>query len=229
MLTRAQEDPEIARQFAALLPRLSFELSSLEYDGDRKLNSVQRIVFKDPASTNDVQYQYNAVPYNLLMKLYVYAKNVDDGNQIMEQILPFFTPDWTANIQLIPGLEEFKTPIILDSIELNDLYDGKFEERRVLVWTLNFKVKGLIFGPIYKSPIIKFAITNVRVDGSSSNTSTANSVAANTVGLDQTITLTPGLTANGQPTSNAALSVNVMTIAIDSNWGFVTNAVSFIS
>lgn len=218
MLTRALGDPEISRQFSELLPRMSFEIKSIEYDGSRKLNPTQRYSVLNTTNSNQVTYQYNPVPYNINVLLYVYAKNVDDANQIIEQILPFFTPDWTANIQLIPSMnQEFKTPIVLQNVDLNDLYDGEFKDRRVLLWTLTFQIKGYIFGATYQAPVIKFSTTNVRVGNTINNQ------------IDQTITTTPGLDANGNPTSNAAVSIPVSQIFANSDWGFVINAVSLIN
>ena len=219
MLLRVIGDPEINRQLSELLPRMSFELIGVEYDGERKLNSIGRKVVKDTNNLNVAQYQFNDVPYNLQMNLYVYTQNIDDGNQIIEQILPFFTPDFTSNVELIgpPMNQEFKIPIVLNNVQMQDTYDGEFKNRQVLLWTLSFTIRARLFGPVYTSPLIKFANVNLYADSSSGpiiNTSVSQAESVQTI---------PTLTANGQPTSNVQMSIPVLMVPIDSNWGYSTN------
>ena len=207
MLARVNQDPSLTQEAAITLPRMSFEYHEYQYDGDRKLNTLGRNV-KRSDDVNKFFYQYNAVPVNLSFSLYVYVKNAEDGTKIIEQIVPYFRPDWTAKVNLIPDLNfALDIPIILNSCQSQDVYDGSFLTRRALIWTLNFTLKGYLFGPIKKAPIIKFAEQNLRVGVPGDSSSI----------IDQTI-VTPGLLANGEPTSNASASISPLLIDIDDDW-----------
>ena len=219
MLARFENDPDIDRPFATLLPRMSFEQISMEYDGSRKLPTVGKIVVKDPDNPNKLKYQYNPVPYDLKFRLYVYVKNAEDGTKIIEQILPFFTPEWTVTVRLIQEMNvTMDIPVILDDIGIEDSYNGNFQDRRALIWTLEFTVKGYIYGPIKKTAIIKFANTNFYIpsvpDGQ------LNTAVGNTDPVER-VTIRPGLTANGQPTSNLANSISLSEIEADDDFGFI--------
>ena len=227
MLARVDADPEITRQTSIYLPRMSFEMTGLAYDGARKLNTVSRQVVKDNSNANKLKAQYNPVPYNFDFNLYVYVKNAEDGTKIIEQILPFFTPDWTATVNLIPEMNiAMDIPIILNSISMEDTYDGSFEERRAIIWTLNFTVKGWIYGPIVSKPIIKIANTQFFVPSGGSQANVAASVGeTDVIGR---ITVKPGLDANGNPTSNANTTINYSSIEVDDDFGYVITSEGII-
>lgn len=220
MLERFTSDPNIDRPFASMLPRMSFEMLSMAYDGDRKLPTINRSVVKDATSTSILKYQYNPVPYNIKFRLYVYVKNAEDGTKIIEQILPFFTPDWTTTVQLIPEMNiTMDIPVIMDNINIEDVYDGSFEKRRSLIWALDFTLKGYIYGPIKKTGIIKFANTNFYLpsvpDGQMSK-------AVGNTAVTERVTVRPGLTANGTPTSKLSESVPLSEIEATDDFGFIT-------
>ena len=227
MLARVDADPEITRQTSIYLPRMSFEMTGLAYDGARKLNTVSRQVVKDNSNANKLKAQYNPVPYNFDFNLYVYVKNAEDGTKIIEQILPFFTPDWTATVNLIPEMNiAMDIPIILNSISMEDTYDGSFEERRAIIWTLNFTVKGWIYGPIVSKPIIKIANTQFFVPSGGSQANVTASVGeTDVIGR---ITVKPGLDANGNPTSNANTTINYSSIEVDDDFGYVITSEGII-
>jgi len=220
MLARVDADPEITRQTAIYLPRMSFEMTGLAYDGTRKLNTVSRQVVKDNSNANKLKAQYNPVPYNFDFNLYVYVENAEDGTKIIEQILPFFTPDWTATVNLIPEMNiAMDIPIILNSLSMEDTYDGSFEERRAIIWTLNFTVKGWIYGPIVSKPIIKIANTQFFVPSGGSQANVAASVGeTDVIGR---VAVKPGLDANGNPTSNPNTTINYSLIEVDDDFGYV--------
>jgi len=160
---------------------------------------------------NKFFYQYNAVPVNLSFSLYIYVKDAEDGTKIVEQIVPFFRPDWSAQVNLIPDLDlAFKLPIILNSCKSEDTYDGAFTTRRALIWTLDFTLKGFLFGPIKKAPIIKFANTRFFVGNP---TQDENDVIS-------TVVVTPGLLANGEPTPSANASIDPLLIDVDDDWTY---------
>lgn len=164
MLARVFQDPNIDRQTATIpLPMISFEIGKMTYDNDRKIPTVGRIARKSDKleEKSKFRYQYNPVPYNINFSVYVYAKNVEDGTKIIEQILPFFTPDWTTRVNLIPEMDVIMDiPVVLNDIKYDDNYAGDLKDRRQIIWTLSFTVKGYIYGPVKKSPIIKFIDMN---------------------------------------------------------------------
>lgn len=217
MLTRVASDPNIDRQTAVILPVISFEMMGLRYDGSRKLPTINRFAVQDPSNNNTLMYEYNPVPYNVDMKLYVYVKNNEDGTKIIEQILPFFTPDWTMKVIMIPEMNlEMNIPIVLNNVSFEDNYDGDFKDRRAIIWTLDFTIKGYFYGPVRKGGVIKFANTSFFI--ASTNT------AAEAVGVTPVsahVTDQPGLTANGQPTSNVSLTVPYSQIKATDDYGFI--------
>mgnify|MGYP003339332321 CR=1 FL=1 len=220
MIVRVTQDPNIDRQAAIQLPFISFEISGIEYDGGRKLPSVNRVVATNASiSNNNLNYQYVPVPYNIGFTLTVYVKNAEDGTKIIEQILPYFTPDWTVTANMIPEMNvKMDIPVILDRVSINDSYDGDFKVRRALTWTLDFTLKGYVYGPVKNSKIIKFANVEFFDSGKYDN-------IKDSVGVTDPVAyiqVQPGLTSNGQPTSNSSLSVPVADIIASDDFGFVT-------
>lgn len=213
MLARLQADPNIDRKYSELLPRITWEHTGLRYDGERKLNTTNRRVKKIDNDKNNLQYTYNPVPYDMSFKVTVYGKNQSDVNKIVEQIITFFTPDWTVSLELIPELGiSHDIPTILDMASIEDLYSENFMERRVYTWDLEFTMKAYFYGPTHVKPVIKIVNQNIYVYGSSTETSS----------LIEDIISTPGLDANGNPTTIANNAIPVANVAIDNNWGIVT-------
>ena len=161
-LTRLREDPNLNKKVSLTLPRIGFEISGISYDSSRKLNSIQKL--KKVNSSTDgktVSSQFMPVPYNMDFSLFVMAKSSDDALQIVEQILPFFQPDYT--ITLYDNTSMWTTrdvPIILNGVSYEDSYDGDFTERRVLMYTLTFTSKFYLYGPVTDQKVIK----SVQVD-----------------------------------------------------------------
>jgi hypothetical protein len=198
---------------------MSFEMNNIGYDGDRKLNTLGRIAGLDP-NKNIAKYAYNPVPYNIGFTLNVMVKNAEDGTKILEQILPYFTPDWTTTIKIIDDPEVLiDIPVILNSINQTDTWEGSFEQRRYLVWTLTFAMKGYLFGPVKRGKIIKTSRTDLSFDPFQSTPDLANTFATKT--KYASVTVTPGLLANGSPTSNADLTLPYSDIDWEDDYGFV--------
>jgi len=219
MLARVIEDPTLSRQTATpTLPMISFEMGQIKYDGSRKLHTTGRSSVKNDA--NSLKYQYNPVPYNFDFKVYIYVKNAEDGTKIIEQILPYFTPDWTSTVNLIPEMDiTMDIPIILNGINYEDKYDGKFSQRTSIVWTLDLLLKGYIYGPVRNSNVIKFVNTTFYIPP------VPDGQLPTAVGVTppaERVTVQPGLTANGQPTSIASLTVPYTQIDASEDYGFVT-------
>lgn len=217
VLARMEADPELKRP-AIQLPRMTFELENFTYDGIRKLPSTGRRAIADDT---DIKFQYNPVPYDFHFVLNIISKNVDDAWRIIEQILPFFTPEFTVNATLIEEMDETRDiPIILNTTDLTDLYEGNFEERRMITAAFRFTMKAWLFGPVRTgSTIITMANTNFY----SVTEGTAEDAVGN-LEVSETFSVTPGQTANGEATSDAALTINRNSIAPDSDWGYVTTA-----
>ena len=212
-LARVDGDPDFERKVGIVLPRMAFEMKSFEYDPTRKLNTLNKR-FKQVNDTT-LNYSYQPVPYNILFDLYIMVKNAEDGTKIVEQILPYFTPEWTPTVQLLPDIDAtFYVPLVINNVTTEDLYEGSFETRRAIVWTISFTMKGYIFGPVKTSSIIKFATTNIKV-------ATGENIVSNTYANSVVFTAKPGLTANGQPTTDANSSISYSLINPDDDYGFI--------
>ena len=142
-----------------ILPRMAFEMLSIEYDPTRRVSLVQQN--RSVNNSNTVNSQYAPSPYNIQMSLYLYVKNQDDGLQIIEQILPYFNPDFNLSVNAIPELGiKNDLPIILNDISYEDDYEGDFTQRRAIIWTLTFTLKLNFYGPINRTGIITSAKVN---------------------------------------------------------------------
>ena len=160
-LARIAAQPQSFEQsFQTFLPRLAFEMTSIVYDPGRRISIVQQNRAIN-SSSNTLNTQYAPTPYNLNMILYCYTKNQDDGLQIVEQILPYFNPDFNLNLKTVPSLNIVNDlPIILDNITYEDEYEGDFAARRAIIWTLNFTMKLNFYGPISRQSLIRKVTVN---------------------------------------------------------------------
>ena len=167
-LTRTTSDPTLTKSIATTLPRMSFEMTGLEYDSSRKQTSLTKN-FAYNTTTDSYNSQYAPIPYNFDFTLSIYVRNQEDGTQILEQILPFFTPDFTVTVDLIPSMDQkYDMPIMLNSVSPEIDYEGDLLSTRMIIWTLDFTVKGYIFPPVNTSgKIIKQANTNIYIDSQS--------------------------------------------------------------
>ena len=156
-LTRLREDPNLNKKVALTLPRIGFEISGIAYDPSRKLNSIQK--FKKTNNSNSgktISSQFMPVPYNMDFELVVMAKQSDDALQIVEQILPFFQPDYTITLNDNTSMGTTRdVPIILTGVTYSDEYEGSFEDRRVLTYTMSFTAKFYLYGPVTDQKVIK--------------------------------------------------------------------------
>ena len=160
---RIEGDPNLDKKVQMTLPRMSFEMNGLTYDVTRKQNTN---IKNFASTTNGVVAQYNPVPYNFDFNLYIYVRNIEDGTQIIEHILPYFAPDYTIKLNLVPEMGVVKeVPIILNSTTSEISYEGlRDSDPRMIIWTLNFTVKGFIFGQTSSVGLIKTSITNILND-----------------------------------------------------------------
>ena len=202
-LVRLDQQPDLEnREFAITLPRMIFEISAIQYDASRKLTRVQK--FRRVKTGTDgkiLNFNYTPVPYNISYNLNVFTATAESGLQIVEQILPFFQPDYTVTINAIPGLDiKRDVPIVLNSVNYDDSYSGDFTTRRAVIYTLQFTAKTYLFGPASTQKVIKTVQSDVYTD-----TDIANKA------VEQRIVITPN------PTSADA----------DDDFGFTTTITDF--
>jgi len=202
-LVRLDQQPDLeSREFAITLPRMSFEISAIEYDASRKLTRVQKFRrVKTGTDGKQMEYNYTPVPYNMSYNLNIFTATAESGLQIVEQILPFFQPDYTVTINAIPGLDiKRDVPIILNSVNYDDSYSGDFTTRRAVIYTLQFTAKTYLFGPASTQKVIKTVQSDIYTDTDITNKA-----------IEQRIVITPN------PTSADA----------DDDFGFTTTITDF--
>ena len=155
-LVRLRDDADLSKSSAITLPRIGFEINNLTYDSSRKLNRVQKFKKVKGDSADKLDTRYMPVPYNLDFELYILAKQSDDALQIVEQILPYFQPDYTITIKDMTDMGIKKdVPVILNSISYEDDYQGDLQTRRAIIYTLSFTTKFYLYGPVTSSSVIK--------------------------------------------------------------------------
>lgn len=162
-LTRITSDPTLTKSIATLVPRISFNLDGLSYDPTRKqMSTIQNF---SASSSTALKRQYAPIPYNYEFSLSIYVRNTEDGTQILEQILPFFTPDFTVTVDFIPGMDQkYDLPIILNSVSSTVDYEGDMLSTRLVMWDLSFTVKGFIWPPVNDGDVIRRANTSIFIE-----------------------------------------------------------------
>ena len=215
-LVRLGQDPNLDQDVAISLPRIGFEMQAVNYAANRKLQSTIKNVAVNSSNNRNVKTQYMPVHYDITFLASIFVKNADDGTQILEQILPYFQPEWTNNIKLLPEMDlTYDVPCILNDVTLEDTYEGSFDTRRALVWNLTFTMKGYIFGPVSTTGVIRRSDTtfNAAID--------LNNIEG-TTGLEKA-TAQPAMTVDRKPTSNTAISVDPNTINPNDPFGIAND------
>ena len=207
-LERIRENPDLSAnsQVAIKLPRMSFEITSIAYDATRQLQKVSTFnTLASDSNINKRQKFFAPVPYSINFQLNVYAKSQDDALQVVEQILPTFNPQYSITIKPFsteyPGLVE-DIPIIIQGVSFSDDFEGAMEQRRTIIYSMDFEMKLSYHGPIADTNVIRSSVAGVFNMQAGLNDSD--------VGL-QTITVPPN------PTSVIGLA--------DSDFGFTTTIV----
>ena len=170
-LARLEQAPNLSQATQISLPRMSFEFTGMTYDSSRKVTTTQTIAVKNPDDGTDIKKVFMPVPYNMQFELAIMCKLNDDALQIVEQILPFFQPQYNLTINLVDLINEKKdVPVVLENITMDDQYEGDFTSRRVLLYTLRFTAKTYLFGPVTAASkeIIKTATVRYLAGGSQS-------------------------------------------------------------
>ena len=164
-ITRLASDPDLLKSFGTIVPRISFNLEGIEYDSSRKQMTLNK---NFTATSSNLYYQYSPVPYNFEFALSIFVRNTEDGTQLIEQILPFFTPDFTVTVDLIKEMDKkYDLPIILNSVTSEVDYEGDMTTTRLIVWNLTFTVKSFLFPPVKDAMaggLITKANTNIYID-----------------------------------------------------------------
>jgi hypothetical protein len=215
-LVRLRQDPNLDQSVAITLPRIGFEITGMTYAPTRKLSSTLKNVTLKSDDNDRLKTQYVPVPYDINILLSIFVSNADDGAQILEQILPYFRPEFTTNVRLIPEMDiVVDTPVVLQDVSIEDTYEGDFDTRRALIYNLSFSMKAYIYGPVANQGVIKRSITNIFGD-----------VPAGSAQLER-MTIEPAQYANNaplySPSANASLSVATSAISANSDYGFSTN------
>lgn len=148
-LARLEQKPDLRKRVSITLPRLAFEMTNIQYDASRKLSTLQTFKALNSSDNKVVNKVYMPVPYNIGIQLSIMTQYNDDALQIVEQILPYFQPSFNLTIDLIASIGEKRdVPIILESIDFKDNYESSFDEKRIIIYNLNFTTKTYLFGPI---------------------------------------------------------------------------------
>ena len=166
-LLAVQDTTADRKVVATRTPRMGFAMTGVSYDPARKLSTIGRNVAANTSSTTtNMNTMYNPVPYNFDFDLFILVKNAEDGTQILEQILPFFTPEFTVTVNTIPDMNiKADVPITLTSSSVADEYEGDLSTRRTITWTLSFTLKGFIYPNISSGQVIKTIEVNFRIPG----------------------------------------------------------------
>jgi hypothetical protein len=207
ILSRLTQDPNLDQKSSITLPRISFEMTSMSYDGTRKISPIKKIR-KNSIRDNFI---YAGTPYNLEFSLYIMTKYNDDAMKLVEQILPFFNPEFTSTVRLLDDIDPIDVPLILNDVSSEDIYEGEYTTRRSIMWTLNFTMKAWYYGPAKQGKLIKF------VDSRISTSDAANSQ------VESTITVQPGLTSGGDPTTDITETVDYSLIDFADDWDYIVD------
>ena len=159
-LARLEQQADLNQKVAITVPRLSFEMTGIEYDGSRKLAPTTLTLKSD--TKDAVKKQFTPVPYNIGFELNIISKTNDEALEITEQIVPIFQPSYIMTIKLVDGMSEYRdVPIILNNISYSDDYEGSFDDKKITLITMQFTVKSYIFGPVGTAGPIKKAKADI--------------------------------------------------------------------
>ena len=209
ILSKIVQDPNLDQKSSITLPRISFEMTSMTYDGTRKVSPVKKIRKATPSDDGNRNFVYSGTPYNLSFSLYIMCKYNEDAAKIVEQIIPFFNPEFTSSVRILNDIPAMDIPLILNDVSSEDLYEGDFITRRSIMYTLNFTMKGWFFGPEKVGKVVKFIDSRFATD------------VAETAPFEETLDTQPGSTANNEPTTLLTETIDFGLINFDDNWDFI--------
>ena len=177
---------------AITLPRMAFDITGYAYDASRKLNKNQRVgVVTENADTTKLNTQYSPVPYDVSFELNVFTANSDDGLQIIEQILPYFQPDYTVTMIESTIMDTKRDiPFVLEGVSYEDSYTGSLTTLRRITYSLRFTAKIYLYGPITTSAVIKTVSADLYATTADSSRSERVTVTSNPSSADKDDTYT---------------------------------------
>ena len=225
-LARLEQTPDLNKSTQITLPRMSFEFTGMTYDPTRKVTTTQTFLAGSDSDKAVEKKAYMPVPYNMQFELAIMCKLNDDALQITEQILPYFQPQYSLTVDLVDSLGEKRDiPVILESVTMDDQYEGDFTTRRVLLYTLRFSAKTYLFGPV--SSVADDIIKKVRVGYIAADSS---STTARTGGRDVTYAVTPRATKNyyGVVVTNLTNDISLADVSILVDSGSVLTKDTYI-
>lgn len=217
-LDRIRENPDLVNdtKVAIKLPRMSFEIISFQYDSQRQLSKVNTL---NKGTGNTRNKIYTFTPYVIGFQLNVYAKTQDDALQIVEQILPYFAPQYTLTIKPFADFNDIKedVPITLNGLTYSDAYEGALDNRRIIQYTLDFTMTANFYGPITEATIIRKSIVDLYTSNSMRDSD--GKLAYDTIDSD-------GAFALYSPSSRIIVEPNPLDASPDSDYGFTTTIYS---
>lgn len=219
IVRRINEAKDLTQNVATTLPRISFEITGIGRDPVRQLVPIVRNFKQKTDQKQKVNAQYVFVPYIINFDLNVYVKYEDDGFQIAEQIAPFFTPDWAIKVNMIKDMDYEDNVIVkLINQSFTDNYEGVLEQRRMIIWTFSFQMDCRIYGPIKKTGLIKRVMVDLTIPEGKIDRSTIR--YSNSIPLE-VLTVQPGLTSNGEPTTDPDMSISYFDINREDPWAYI--------
>ena len=216
-LARLEQQPDLNKSTQITLPRMSFEMIGMSYDPSRKVTTTQTFLSGATSDKASEKKTYMPVPYNMTFELGIMCKLNDYALQIVEQIVPYFQPQYSLTVDLVESIGEKRdVPVVLESITMTDDYEGDFSTRRVLLYTLRFSAKTYLFGPV--SSTTTDIIKKVRVGYIAADSSGADS---RTGGRDVTYAVTPRATKNydGVVATNLSNDISLADVTFEVNSG----------
>jgi hypothetical protein len=167
-ITRITSDPNLTKTILSTVPRISFEMTGMSYDSGRKQVSTLQNFSANTAT--GIKTQFAPIPYNFDFSMSIFVRNTEDGTQILEQILPFFTPDFNVTVDFIAPMDQkYDMPVILNSVSNQVDYEGDFMSTRLIIWNLEFTAKGYIWPPVKSGKIIRQANTSIYIESQTRN------------------------------------------------------------
>ena len=162
-LEEMSKGEEAERRVAIKLPRMSFEITNMQYDATRQLPKTNNISTVVSDSITKRRKLYTSTPYTISFQLNIYAKSQDDALQIVEQILPYFAPQYTLTIKPFSDIDSLTedVPITLSGVTFQDDFEGAVEQRRTIIYTLDFEMKIALYGPESNKAIIRDVRNNL--------------------------------------------------------------------
>jgi hypothetical protein len=213
---RAKQNEDLGREINQVLPAMAFQLMNIEADEQRQGPTTNRWLAPNSANTSQLMNIPAPLAYDFDYELYIKINRVADGFQILEQSMTQFRQQLTASINFIDGVElPLDLTIFIDNVSMEDSYEGPLVEKREIIYTLTFKVKGWLFGPIGTAGLIK----KIQIDFHPTMADPGTRISR--------IAIQPGLTANNTPTTNSALSINYNLINATDPFGICTDITDY--